>query len=207
MLVFMPIKSASLLFERKKLVSIISLFLLMSCSSLPEKQSKSISVLDSFEVERVRINEIFPKDSIIIHFVEFKGLNHFEQVQLIFKNTEQLQVTGVSPFGPVLFTAEVKEGFFTKFDKNVPFDETVVEKILADMILVFDNSDYLLSKINPDTEIKEKKNNRSFLVKGDKLLEINYSESQKWSSDIEYLNYKVGYKVKIKLIKNEYIHK
>ena len=202
----------------KKTIYILIYILFVSCStiikeSLDQKKSviarpsPDVIITKGLSINIQNIQDIIPTHSLIVQHVEFKGTERLEQAQVIFKNQKTLQVIALSGFGIELFNAKFLNGGEFTYESKLNLPRELFDKIISDMLIVYSTKKQILARFSSPIVVTEAANYRQLEFNNQKLIEIYYDKGKNWDSDINFINYELGYRLKIKTTKNELLPK
>jgi len=190
----------------KFIYSFFLIILFISCATT-ENHTKAIHLNKDIVLNIEGFKNIFPKQTLLVQLVEFKGMERIEKVQVVFKNEKSLKIIALDHMGLELFDAEFPEQGEPNYSSKLPLDRRLFSKIVSDILIVYSNREELITRFAQKVVVEDTKKTRVLSSGKKKFIEIRYSDGHDWNSNIDYVNYEHGYRLKITILKNELLHK
>lgn len=197
-----------------KYLQIMSVFFLsISCSLIKQKSKDIIEpvivINSSLKIKTSGFKSLIPNNSITLQNIEFKSMDKFEQVQVIFKHDNILAINAINQIGIELFYVEIFKDNTIKYQSSIPdkYLKSFFNNIMADMLMALLNHDELKKSLIGDVRIKEDYLQRQLYEGNKRIITINYGPMKNWPYDLKITNYLSGYKLTVKNGNYELLHK
>lgn len=174
-------------------------FLFSSCATQEYiNASKEVELSKKLSISLEKFGQIIPKNAIVEQFISFERSDKSEQAQVIIKNTKELQLTMLSPFGIELLSLKFENGKIIKISGIPGIKIKYFERAMADMLAIYGDKDLLLKQIRGDFDIIEAKRSRSIRSGANEVIRIKYSGEDFWKSEISFKHQELQYELIIK---------
>ena len=173
---------------------------MISCSSTKMISHGTEKLGNDLKIKTNSFLSIIPDNSQVIQYVSYERDGDLKDTQVILRRKKDLLVTVLSPIGLELISLRVTDAGVERLGGIAQFKLELFRRVMADMLAVYAPKRLLLEESLGDLKVTDSENKRVISVGTKKVITIDYTQADKWKSDIHLEHLELNYKLNIKTL-------